>query len=339
MTGYQEMVTDPSFAGQVITFTQPMIGNYGVEEDASESARPHARAIVVREGRNAAPTAARGSPTGSPDHGVVGIQGLDTRMLTRRLRDGGTVRAAVSSDGTPAAELLAAVRARAGDGRPGAGRAVSPARSRSELAAIGAERAHVAVLDYGVKGSIVRILRESGARVTVLPWDATADEVLAVEPDGVLLGNGPGDPAALPDCAAEVRELVGAGAGVRDLPRPPAARPGAGAGDVQAAVRPPRREPPGARGRHRPRAGDGPEPRLRRPRAGRRRRPARPTSAPPGSPTSRSTTAPSRGSRCAICRSARCSSTPRPAPGRTTPARRWSGSSTGIAEGSAVAQA
>ena len=69
------------------------------------------------------------------------------------------------------------------------------------LAAIGAERAHVAVLDYGVKGSIVRILRESGARVTVFPWDATAEEVMAVEPDGVLLGNGPGDPAALPDCA------------------------------------------------------------------------------------------------------------------------------------------
>ena len=111
MTGYQEIVTDPSFAGQVITFTQPMIGNYGVEEDASESARPHARAIVVREGRNAAPNGREGFSDWLARHGVVGIQGLDTRMLTRRLRDGGTVRAAVSNDGTPAAELLAIVRA------------------------------------------------------------------------------------------------------------------------------------------------------------------------------------------------------------------------------------
>jgi len=207
MTGYQEIVTDPSFAGQVITFTQPMIGNYGVEEDASESTRPHARAIVVREGRNASPNGREGFSDWLARHGVVGIQGLDTRMLTRRLRDGGTVRAAVSNDGTPAAELLAIVRAEpemAGQALAGGVSCTEPER----LEAIGEERAHVAVLDYGVKSSIVRIIRESGARVTVFPWDATADDVMAVEPDGVLLGNGPGDPAALPDCTAEARELV-----------------------------------------------------------------------------------------------------------------------------------
>src|SRR5262249_49350205 len=89
MSGYQEIVTDPPFAGQMIVFTQPMIGNYGVEGDASESAAPQARAVVVREGRNAAPAGRIGFSDWLEGHGVVGIQGLDTRMLTRRLRDGG----------------------------------------------------------------------------------------------------------------------------------------------------------------------------------------------------------------------------------------------------------
>jgi carbamoyl-phosphate synthase small subunit len=209
MTGYQEIVTDPSFAGQVITFTQPMIGNYGVETDSSESTRPQARAVVVREGRNAAPGGRVGFSDWLAEHGVVGIQGLDTRMLTRRIRDGGTLRVAVGSDGTPVAEL--AERAAAEPSMVGQALAGAVSRELPEmLPALVPERAHVAVLDYGVKASIVRILRESGARVTVLPWDASAAQVLETEPDGVLLGNGPGDPAALPDCVAEVRELVGA---------------------------------------------------------------------------------------------------------------------------------
>jgi carbamoyl-phosphate synthase small subunit len=208
MTGYQEIVTDPSFAGQVVTFTQPMIGNYGVESDTSESDRPQARAVVVREGRNASPNGREGFSDWLARHDVVGIQGIDTRMLTRRIRDGGTVRAAIGSDGASVAELaqlierepLMAGQALAGD--------VSCAEPVT-LPAIGLERAHVAVLDYGVKRSIVRILQERGARVTVLPWDATSEQVLEIDPDGVLLGNGPGDPAALPGPIAEVRELVG----------------------------------------------------------------------------------------------------------------------------------
>jgi carbamoyl-phosphate synthase small subunit len=139
---------------------------------------------------------------------VIGIQGLDTRMLTRRLRDGGTLRAAVCSDGRPVPELQALI-----GGEPEmTGQALAgevSCRRAQRLPALAPERAHVAVLDYGVKGSIVRILRELGARVTVLPWDSTAEQVLETRPDGVLLGNGPGDPAALPDCVSEVRELVG----------------------------------------------------------------------------------------------------------------------------------
>jgi carbamoyl-phosphate synthase small subunit len=208
MAGYQEIVTDPSFAGQMIIFTQPMIGNYGVEADASESDRPQARAVVVREGRNAAPPGREGFADWLERHGVVGISGLDTRMLTRRLRDGGTVRAAVSSDGSSVEQLLQTIASEPAM----AGRALAGSVSRasvSELPALAPERAHVAVIDYGVKGSIVRILRESGARVTIFPWDASAAEVLECRPDGVLLANGPGDPAALPACVAEVRELIG----------------------------------------------------------------------------------------------------------------------------------
>jgi carbamoyl-phosphate synthase small subunit len=209
MTGYQEVATDPSFAGQLVTFTQPMIGNYGVEADASESSAPHARAVIVREGRNAAPAGRAGFADWLAEHGVVGLQGVDTRAITRRLRDGGAVRAAVSTGTATVEEVLAAVRAAPGM----AGQALAAGVSRPEpetLLALGRERAHVVVLDYGVKGSIVRLLREAGARVTVMPWDASAAAVLDAGPDGILLANGPGDPAALPACVDEVRTMLNA---------------------------------------------------------------------------------------------------------------------------------
>jgi carbamoyl-phosphate synthase small subunit len=208
MTGYQEIVTDPSFAGQIITFTQPMIGNYGVEADASESPAPHAQAVVVREGRNSAPAGREGFSDWLAGHGVVGLQGIDTRAVTRRLRSGGAVRAAVSSGTATVADVLDLVRASpVMQGQALAG-SVSCAETVT-LPALGDERATVAVMDYGVKGSIVRILRECGARVVVHPWDSTAERVLADSPDGIVLGNGPGDPAALEACVDEVRSLVG----------------------------------------------------------------------------------------------------------------------------------
>jgi carbamoyl-phosphate synthase small subunit len=208
MTGYQEVVTDPSFAGQLVTFTQPMIGNYGVEADASESGAPAARAVVVREGRNATPNGRAGFSDWLAEHGVVGLQGVDTRAITRRLRDGGAVRAAVSTGTASIEEVLDLVRR-----EPSMqGQALAAGVSRDEpetVPALGPERAHVAVLDYGVKSSIVRLLREAGARVTVFPWDTPPEQVLAADPDGILLGNGPGDPAALPRCVEVTRALVG----------------------------------------------------------------------------------------------------------------------------------
>jgi len=207
MTGYQEVVTDPSFAGQLITFTQPMIGNYGVEPAASESDGPHARAVIVREGRNAAPGDRTGFADWLAERGVVGLQGIDTRAITRRLRDGGAVRAAVSTGTATVDEVLDAVRA----APEMAGQALAAGvslPSAQTLPAEGPERAHIVVLDYGVKGSIVRLLRGAGARVTLMPWDARAEDVLAASPNGILLANGPGDPAALPACVAEVRAML-----------------------------------------------------------------------------------------------------------------------------------
>ena len=111
MTGYQEVVTDPSFAGQLVTFTQPMIGNYGVEQDVSESSRPHAMAVIVREGRNATPGGRSGFADWLSERDVVGLQGVDTRAVTRRLRSGGSLRGAVSSGSASVAEVLEMVRA------------------------------------------------------------------------------------------------------------------------------------------------------------------------------------------------------------------------------------
>jgi len=208
MTGYQEIVTDPSFAGQLITFTQPMIGNYGVEPDVSESALPHARAVIVREGRNSTPLDREGFSDWLARHGVVGLQGVDTRAITRRLRDGGAVRAAVSTATMPLDQVLELVQAApemSGQALAGSVSLTAP----ESFPAVGGERCHVVLLDYGVKHSIVRLLQEAGARVTVMPWDSPADAVLAADPDGILLANGPGDPAALPGCVAAVRDLVG----------------------------------------------------------------------------------------------------------------------------------
>ncbi|HUZ83934.1 MAG TPA: glutamine-hydrolyzing carbamoyl-phosphate synthase small subunit [Gaiellales bacterium] len=208
MTGYQEVVTDPSFDGQLITFTQPMIGNYGVEPDVSESAAPHARGVVVREGRNSTPLGREGFSEWLARHGVVGLQGVDTRAITRLLRDRGSMRAAVSTATLPPERVLELVR----EAPEMAGQALAGEVSLQRphvLPAAGVERCHLALLDYGVKSSIVRLLQEAGARVTVLPWNSPAAAVLAVDPDGVLLANGPGDPAALPACVEAVRDLVG----------------------------------------------------------------------------------------------------------------------------------
>ncbi len=198
MTGYQETVTDPSYAEQLVCFTAPMVGNYGVAGTRDESSRPHARAALMREARGPEWT------DWLREHGLVGISGLDTRSLVLRLREGGAMRAVAVAGAIGEDEAVAAVRAQP----EMAGRALVEAVSTTEPYVAAAEgRVSVALVDYGAKRSIVRRLADAGAAVTVYPHDVDADEL--ARHDGVLLSNGPGDPEPLRAEVATVAELLG----------------------------------------------------------------------------------------------------------------------------------
>jgi carbamoyl-phosphate synthase small subunit len=207
MTGYQEAVTDPSYAGQIITFTYPSIGNYGVSATAMESARAHARAVIMRDAHNGedVATAEGGWLDWLRDRGVAAISGVDTRALVRHIRDGGAMRGGVFPSATAEPEARAAVAAEPVMGGADLARGVSPA----EPVEIDGDGPHVVALDTGIKHSIIRQFKQRGARLTLLPCDSSADQVLAREPDLVFLANGPGDPAALDYVVESVRNVVG----------------------------------------------------------------------------------------------------------------------------------
>ena len=200
MTGYQETVTDPSYARQLVCFTAAMIGNYGVEETRCESEEPHARAVLMR--------ALGGEEWASwmRERGLVALDGIDTRSLVLRLRDSGAMRAAAVSDESalPVDDALAEVQA-----QPAMeGQALVADVSTAEPYVFAAEGSpRVAVVDYGAKRSIMRRLAGAGAAVTVCPHSTSADELATF--DGVVLSNGPGDPEPLVEETAIVRELLG----------------------------------------------------------------------------------------------------------------------------------
>jgi carbamoyl-phosphate synthase small subunit len=198
MTGYQEIVTDPSFAEQLICFTAPMVGNYGVAEGRSESTRPHGRAVLMREARGPAWT------DWLHERGIVALTGIDTRSLVLKLREAGAMRAvAVAGEGSTE-QAVSVAQAQ----EPMAGRALAAAVSTQRPYVYSdAGRTRIAVVDYGCKRSILRRLAGAGAAVTVFPHDATADELARF--DGVLLSNGPGDPEPLVDEVRVIRELLG----------------------------------------------------------------------------------------------------------------------------------
>jgi carbamoyl-phosphate synthase small subunit len=198
MTGYQEVVTDPSYADQIVCFTAAMVGNYGVAPTRSESAHAHARAVVMRTARGPAWT------DWLHEEGVVAVTGIDTRSLVLHLRQSGAMRAIAMAGEASVGEALSAVR-----GQPQmAGRALAAKVSTREPYVFSdAGRARVAVVDYGCKRSILNRLAWAGAAVTVYPHDVDADELARY--DGVLLSNGPGDPAPLEDEQGTVCNLVG----------------------------------------------------------------------------------------------------------------------------------
>jgi carbamoyl-phosphate synthase small subunit len=198
MTGYQEIVTDPSYAEQLVAFTAPMVGNYGVARERAESARPHARGVLMREARGPAWT------DWLLERGVPALSGVDTRTLVLTLREAGAMRAAVVAGDASVDETLRAVR----EQPPMVGRALAQKVSTPgpyEYSERG--RARVAVVDYGCKRSILRRLAKAGAAVTVFPHDADPDELEGF--DGVVLSNGPGDPEPLTNEIEIVQALLG----------------------------------------------------------------------------------------------------------------------------------
>jgi carbamoyl-phosphate synthase small subunit len=207
MTGYQEAVTDPSYAGQIITFTYPLIGNYGVSGEAMESDRVQARAVVMRDAHNNADGA--GAEGGwldwLADRGVPAISGVDTRALVLHIREAGAMRGGIFPAELPHAEGAERVGAEPPMAGADLAREVTPAEPlRFEGAG-----PHVVGIDTGIKRSIVRQLGERSCRVTLLPCTVSADSVLAESPDLVFLANGPGDPAAAGYVVETVRGLVG----------------------------------------------------------------------------------------------------------------------------------
>ncbi len=222
MMGYQEILTDPSYAGQIVTMTSPMIGNYGVNKEDVESTRPWIRALVVKEysDRFSNWRAETSLHEYLREHDIPGITDIDTRQLTRMIRELGAMRGILSTETDNVEALLERAKA-------------SPVMSGLDLAskvttgeAYHWEPAHVSngfdvsvsstepafnvvVVDFGVKHNILRRLHAHGMKLHVVPASASADDILALEPDGIFLSNGPGDPAAVTYAIETIRDLIG----------------------------------------------------------------------------------------------------------------------------------
>ena len=208
LTGYQETFTDPSYLGQVVVMTAPMIGNYGVNTEDSESDHPQVSGVVVRElSRHASNwRSSRSLDDWLRAAGVPLLEGIDTRRLTRHLRERGAMRGVIAEGREPSKELTAQLLA-------------SPSMEGLDLASRATTRErhsegsgpHVVAYDFGMKRNIVRLLVQAGCRVTVVPSTTTASQVRELKPDGLFLSNGPGDPAAVGYALDTIRQLSGTG--------------------------------------------------------------------------------------------------------------------------------
>ncbi len=229
MTGYQEILTDPSYCGQIVTMTYTEIGNYGTNNQDVESDKPQVAGFIVRSESRLASNFRSQQQLSQylQEHGVVAISGIDTRALVRHIRSQGAMKGAVSTIDLDPQSLLAKVISSQGLVGRDMVREVIPARARAWNEAlheldrqIGSElpnaadetndcRPHVVCLDFGMKWNIARHLFERGNRVTILPGTSTADEVMAQKPDGIFLSNGPGDPEPLEYAIGTIRKLIG----------------------------------------------------------------------------------------------------------------------------------
>ena len=209
MSGYQESVTDPSYAGQIIVFTYPLVGNYGVSAEAMESDRIHARGVVMREGvnREDAPGAEGGWLTWLEDCGIAAITGVDTRALVRHIRDKGAMRGGIFA--ADVSEPEARERVLAEPSMTGADFAKTVTPAEPIILDPDNPGPRVVAIDTGIKTSIVENLRQRGVRLELHPATTTSEELLARDPDAIFLANGPGDPAALDYVVEAVRGVVG----------------------------------------------------------------------------------------------------------------------------------
>ncbi len=210
LSGYQEVLTDPSYAGQIVCFTYPHIGNYGVTSEDDESARPHCLGVIVRD-LTERPSNWRSTETLNAfltRHGVAGISGVDTRRLTRHIRDAGSMPGAFGPLQGPGAVDEAAIKQAATEARGTEGRDLVAGVTTAAPYRTGNGRLRVVAFDFGVKTTMLRHLGEM-ATVDVVPATTPAAAVLDLRPDGVFLSNGPGDPAALGYAVSTLGELLG----------------------------------------------------------------------------------------------------------------------------------
>lgn len=225
MTGYQEILTDPSYAGQIVTMTYPMIGNYGINEEDLESAKPQVAGFIVREYfdfySNFRARASLGELLRS--HGIVAIQGIDTRKLTKMIRTVGAMRGILSTTDLDDENLIR--KAQSSPSMVGLDltkkvTTAVPYRwddvDRTPFALVpqanrkmNGQRWNVVVVDYGVKRNILRRLTSYGCKLTVVPSSYSAEQILALDPDGIFLSNGPGDPAAVRYAIENIKKLIG----------------------------------------------------------------------------------------------------------------------------------
>ena len=209
MSGYQEILTDPSYAGQIVCMTYPLIGNYGINDEDVESRRPWVEGFVVREASRVRSNfrSTRSLQDYLKENGIVGIEHIDTRALVRHIRDKGAMRAGISSLDLDPTSLLQKVMA-------------TPAMEKRELAssvtasqdyeypASADERFHIVAYDFGVKTNSLREFAKFGCRLTVVPAGTSAADTLALKPDGIFLSNGPGDPASMSTVVEEIKKLA-----------------------------------------------------------------------------------------------------------------------------------
>ncbi len=225
MTGYQEILTDPSYRGQIVTMTYTQIGNYGINPEDMESRKPHLSGFIVRENSRVVSNFRANEDLNSylARNNVVGLEGIDTRALVRRLRTHGAMKGVLSTVDLNDASLVA--KAKASPGLVGRDliREVIPEKpvewkeplnawtrlGYDGAQAVTADSPHVVALDYGMKWNIARHLFDMGCRVTILPGTATAEEIMAQKPDGVFLSNGPGDPEPLVYAQDAIRGILG----------------------------------------------------------------------------------------------------------------------------------